>query len=61
VNLASRITAVARPGSVLCDEAMREAAGENGISWSFAGSRRLKGVRSEVRLYRARSAGDETD
>jgi adenylate cyclase len=61
VNLASRITAVARPGSVLCDEAMREAADENGFAWSFAGSRRLKGVRSEVNLYRARSAGDETD
>jgi adenylate cyclase len=61
VNLASRITAVARPGSVLCDGAMRDAAGENGFRWSFAGSRRLKGVRNEVRLYRARPAGDETD
>ena len=44
VNLASRITAVARPGSVLCDEAMREAAGEHAYEWSFAGSRRLKGI-----------------
>jgi adenylate cyclase len=61
VNLASRITAVARPGSVLCDEAMRDAAGENGFRWSFAGSRRLKGVRNEVKLYRARAAGNETD
>ncbi len=61
VNLASRLTAVARPGSVLCDEAMREAVGENGFTWSFAGPRRLKGVRNDVKLYRARTAGDETD
>jgi adenylate cyclase len=61
VNLASRITAVARPGSVLCDEEMHEVAGENGVRWSFAGARRLKGIRGEVKLYRARSGEDEGD
>jgi adenylate cyclase len=53
VNLASRITAVARPGSVLVDPATREAAGE-GFSYSFAGERRLKGFDSRQRLYRVR-------
>jgi adenylate cyclase len=61
VNLASRITAVARPGSVLCDEAMRDAAGEDAYRWSFAGSRRLKGISGEVRLFRARPVQGETD
>jgi adenylate cyclase len=61
VNLASRITAVARPGSVLCDQAMHDAAGEDGYEWSFAGSRRLKGISGEARLFRARHAGTETD
>ena len=60
VNLASRITAVARPGSVLCDERMREAAGEDAYRWSFAGARHLKGISGDVKLYRARPAG-ETD
>jgi adenylate cyclase len=53
VNLASRITSIARPGSVLCDEATREDAGD-GYEWSFAGSRRLKGIKGGVKLYRCR-------
>jgi adenylate cyclase len=53
VNLASRITAVARPGSILADRQLREAAGES-YRWSFAGERRLKGIRERVGLYRAR-------
>jgi adenylate cyclase len=61
VNLASRITAVARPGSVLCDEEMREAAADNGFEWSFAGARRLKGIRDDVKLFRARAADGETN
>ena len=43
VNLASRITGVARPGSVLVDAATKEAAGE-GFDYSYAGERRLKGI-----------------
>jgi adenylate cyclase len=53
VNLASRITGVAKPGSVLADVAAREAAGE-GFQYSFAGERRLKGFESRVKLYRIR-------
>ena len=52
VNLASRITGVARPGSVLADEHAQDALG-NGFSYSFAGERRLKGIGS-VKLYRVR-------
>jgi adenylate cyclase len=55
VNLASRITSVARPGSLLADRELRESAGE-GYSWSFAGERRLKGIRGPVSLFRARRA-----
>ena len=42
VNLASRITAVARPGSVLADKEAKEALGDR-FHYSFAGERRLKG------------------
>jgi adenylate cyclase len=53
VNLASRITSVARPGSMLSDPGLREAAGKD-FSYSFAGERRLKGIREPVRLFRVR-------
>jgi len=53
VNLASRITSVARPGTVLADQALHDAA-DGGYRWSFAGQRRLKGLREPVRLFRAR-------
>ncbi len=53
VNLASRITGVARPGSVLVDSTTREAAGE-GFSYSYAGERRLKGIDSRIKLFRVR-------
>jgi adenylate cyclase len=56
VNLASRITTVARPGSVLTSSDVREAAGDDGYRWSFAGKRKLKGVRGEQRLFRVRAA-----
>ena len=59
VNLASRLTAIAKPGSVLVDEDARRAAGE-GFDYSFAGERRLKGFDSRFKLYRVRrvSGGD---
>jgi adenylate cyclase len=60
VNLASRVTGVARPGSVLATEEVREAASE-GFSWSFAGRHRLKGIGEPVALYRARRPGDDGD
>ena len=60
VNVASRVTGVARPGAVLVAESARDAIGSaEGFSWSFAGARHLKGVKGEVKLYRARTAGDE--
>jgi adenylate cyclase len=61
VNLASRVTAVARPGAVLAAESARDELGEGaGFSWSFAGTRHLKGIKGEVRLFRARR-GDSID
>jgi adenylate cyclase len=56
VNKASRITGIARPGSVLVDEATRDAVAE-GFDYSFAGERRLKGFDARAKLYRARRAG----
>jgi adenylate cyclase len=55
VNTASRVTAVSRPGAVLAAESVRNELGDNaGFSWSYAGARRLKGIKGEVKLYRAR-------
>jgi adenylate cyclase len=56
VNLASRVADVARPGSVLATEELREAIGDDGLSWSSAGRRRLKGVKEPARLHRVRRA-----
>jgi adenylate cyclase len=53
VNLASRITAIAKPGSVLVDLATRDAA-PDAFEYSFAGERRLKGFETRSRLYRVR-------
>jgi adenylate cyclase len=61
VNLASRITGIARPGSVLVDTATCEAAGEEGFDYSFAGERRLKGIDARNKLFRVRRAGDRPD
>ena len=57
VNLASRVTGIARPGSVLATREVREAV-EDGFRWSFAGERRVKGV-GEVKLFRARRSDAE--
>lgn len=62
VNVASRVTAVARPGAVLVAESTREALGDDaGFSWSFAGARHLKGIKGEVRLFRARRGEGEPE
>jgi adenylate cyclase len=53
VNLASRITDFAYPGSVLCDESVRDAT-EDGYAFSFAGARHLKGIDGAVKLHRVR-------
>jgi adenylate cyclase len=55
VNLASRVTGAARPGSILVSESTRDAIGDDErFTWSFAGARHLKGIKSDVRLFRAR-------
>jgi class 3 adenylate cyclase len=59
VNLASRVTGIARPGSVLCTEEVRDAALDQ-FDWSFAGKHRLKGVGSQA-LYRARRLKDDSE
>jgi adenylate cyclase len=53
VNLASRITGIAKPGSVLVDQDAKNAAPE-AFEYSFAGERRLKGFESRTKLYRVR-------
>jgi adenylate cyclase len=58
VNLASRVTGVARPGSVLAIEEVRDEA-QDGFAWSFAGRFRLKGVEDRVPLYRARRLDEQ--
>lgn len=55
VNLASRVTELARPGAVLTTRSVHDAVAER-FEWSRAGSRRLKGVREPVSLYRVRAA-----
>ena len=52
-NLASRITQIARPGSLLAEREVRESARE-AYRWSYAGERRLRGIREPVPLFRAR-------
>ncbi len=60
VNVASRVTGVARPDSVLVSGFARDAIGEaGGFAWSYAGARHLRGVRGEVRLYRPRRPDPE--
>jgi adenylate cyclase len=56
VNLASRLTAIARPASVLTTAEVRDAAGGEAFAWSLAGKQRLKGVEDEVVLFRCRRA-----
>lgn len=61
VNVASRVTGVARPGSVLVADSVCEAVGDAaGFHWSYAGPRRLRGIKSEVKLFRVRR-GDGSD
>jgi adenylate cyclase len=57
VNLASRITSLARPGSVVVDAAVHDAVGEERYRYTYLGERRLKGIDSKVKLFRARAAG----
>ena len=55
---ASRVTGVARPGTVLVAESVREAlegtSEDAAFEWSFAGGRRLKGIKNETKVFRVR-------
>lgn len=53
VNLADRVTARARPGSVLVTAPVRDQV-QDAFRLSFAGERRLKGIAAPVPLWRAR-------
>jgi adenylate cyclase len=59
VNLASRVTSVARPGSLLATGEVRDAA-RDGYQWSAAGEWRLKGFKGRVALFRARRPEPES-
>jgi adenylate cyclase len=61
VNLASRVTAIARPGSVLATREVREAADGEGLRWSSAGARSIRGVDGAVRLFRVRRSAPAVD
>src|ERR1700694_2929343 len=53
VNVASRVTGAARPGTALVDEPPRDAVGmSQDFDWSPVGARHLKGVSGEVKLFR---------
>jgi adenylate cyclase len=57
VNLASRITAAARPGTILADDELRTAClrsgdGDGPVEWVPATRRRLKGFPQRRQLYR---------
>jgi adenylate cyclase len=55
VNVASRVTNVARPGTVLVADSVWDDIGDGGeFSGSFAGARRFKGIKNEVKLFRIR-------
>jgi len=56
VNLASRVTAVARRSSVLATKEVNDAAPD--FAWSSAGAFQLKGFKRRVPLYRARRPAD---
>jgi len=58
VNLASRLTARARPSSVLVTEEVREALDGDGFAISSAGPKKLKGFGEPVKTYRVRREPD---
>jgi adenylate cyclase len=60
VNLASRITAIAYPGSVLVSQDVKEPS-SNGHRWSFAGDRRLKGIDGRTRLWRVQRGEEASE
>jgi adenylate cyclase len=60
VNLASRVTDIARPGAILASEEVKDSA-EGDYEWSFARKRKIKGIKGEQPLFRVRRAGSKED
>jgi adenylate cyclase len=60
VNLAARLTSFARRGSVVTSKDVRDAVGD-GYNWSEAGSRRFKGVKGSVDVFRVRTTDASGD
>jgi adenylate cyclase len=57
VNLAARMTAFARPDSVVVQQEVRDALDEHaGLDFSFVGKRHFKGIKGEIPVHRARRA-----
>ena len=56
VNLASRLSDVARPGSVLVTAAVRDGL-EDDYDWTSVGRRRFKGIEKPVSVHRVRPKG----
>jgi adenylate cyclase len=64
VNLAARITSIARPGSALASAELKAALGDDAeerFRFSFAGRRKLKGISEETELHRIRHRGGDDD
>jgi adenylate cyclase len=62
VNLASRVTEIARAGSVLATADVRERLADEDdgeLDWSRAGRRRIKGIEKPVGLFRVRRGGHD--
>ena len=58
VNVASRLTARARPSAVLVSEAVKEQVGADTFAWSTAGEKKLKGLNKPLKTYRPRRPTD---
>jgi adenylate cyclase len=57
VNLAARLTAFARPDSVLVADSVKTAIEHAGdLSFSYAGRRRFKGLKGDVAVHRVRAS-----
>jgi adenylate cyclase len=62
VNLASRITDKARPGSVVVTAEFKETVGDEGFNWTkLPGKRKFKGVSDELVLFRVRRAEPDAE
>lgn len=57
VNVASRVTGLAEPGTVLAAAPVREAIGATpGLAWSSTGRHHLRGIVADVELFRVERA-----